>query len=132
MSLHIFTSFSHWINGRKKNKNGSAVYKDSRGSTYLIQFSGSALQSMLHRNLSHVNQPMGGVKASPLSRHCVRRTANNTKAIPNNDTHFAIFSCCKILSIFFHNNRFYFQYEGCQESSWTTWITRYKHSEKAY
>ena len=35
---------------------------------YLIQFSGSFLQSVLQRNRSHVIQPIGGVFAKPLSR----------------------------------------------------------------
>ena len=33
----------------------------------LMQFSGSWLQKVLHPNRVHDNQPMGGVKASPLS-----------------------------------------------------------------
>jgi hypothetical protein len=33
----------------------------------LIQFSGSFTQSVLHLNLSHVSQPIGGVNAKPLS-----------------------------------------------------------------
>jgi len=35
---------------------------------YLMQLSGSFTQSVLHRNLSHESQPIGGVLASPLSR----------------------------------------------------------------
>lgn len=35
---------------------------------YLMQFSGSPSQSVLHRNRSHDSQPMGGVRASPFSR----------------------------------------------------------------
>ena len=34
--------------------------------TYLMQFSGSFSQSVLHLNLSHDIQPMGGVLANPL------------------------------------------------------------------
>lgn len=34
---------------------------------YLIQFSGSFLQSVLHLKRSQASQPMGGVLASPLS-----------------------------------------------------------------
>ncbi len=35
---------------------------------YLMQFSGSFLQSTLHLNLCQVSHPMGGVRARPLSR----------------------------------------------------------------
>lgn len=36
--------------------------------SYLIQLSGSFLQSVLHRKRSHANQPMGGVLANPFSK----------------------------------------------------------------
>lgn len=35
---------------------------------YLIQFSGSPSQSVLHRNRSHESQPIGGVLANPFSK----------------------------------------------------------------
>lgn len=35
---------------------------------YLIQFSGSPSQSVLHRKRSHDNQPIGGVLAKPFSK----------------------------------------------------------------
>ena len=50
--------------------------------SYLIQLSGSFLQSVLHLNRSHDNQPMGGVKARPLSNPCTLRhkEANNVNS----------------------------------------------------
>lgn len=43
-----------------------------------MQLSGSFLQSVLHRNLSHESQPMGGVRARPFSseaaKFAIRRT----------------------------------------------------------
>ena len=42
-----------------------------------MQFSGSLSQFVLQRNLSQVNQPMGGVKASPLSRPFIPVTAHH-------------------------------------------------------
>lgn len=38
-----------------------------KGDVYLMQFSGSFLQSVLHLKRSQASQPMGGVLASPLS-----------------------------------------------------------------
>lgn len=35
-----------------------------------MQFSGSPTQSVLHRNRSHDNHPIGGVRATPFSRPC--------------------------------------------------------------
>ena len=40
---------------------------------YLIQLSGSFLQSVLHLNRSHDNHPIGGVSAKPLSSACTVR-----------------------------------------------------------
>lgn len=50
---------------------------------YLMQVSGKFLQSVLHRNRSQDNQPMGGVLASPFSNANVtqtmdERTSNST------------------------------------------------------
>ena len=44
--------------------------KDTFITTYLMQLSGSLSQSVLHRNRSHDNQPIGGVRAKPLSNDC--------------------------------------------------------------
>ena len=49
----------------------------------LMQLWGSFSQSVLHLNLSQASQPIGGVRASPLSRartppHCRRDTARSS------------------------------------------------------
>lgn len=50
--------------------------------TDLIQLSGSFTQSVLHLNRSHANQPMGGVLATPLSKHDVQKgTISRIKAL---------------------------------------------------
>ena len=53
--------------------------------TYLIQLSGSMSHRVLHSNRSHDNQPIGGVKASPLFRlvtgSASRRTDTNCSSI---------------------------------------------------
>ncbi len=54
-----------------------------------MQLSGSLVQSVLHRNLSHVIQPIGGVKARPLSSEYT--DANKTIIIESDTTHFSIF-----------------------------------------
>lgn len=41
-----------------------------------MQLSGSLSQSVLHRNLSHDSQPIGGVFARPLSKLSTRDTKN--------------------------------------------------------
>lgn len=38
---------------------------------YLIQFSGSPSQSVLHRNRSQLSHPIGGVRARPFSKQFV-------------------------------------------------------------
>ena len=50
-----------------------------------MQCFGSFTQSMLHRNLSHANQPMGGVKANPLSRQIQNeeKCSNSNQASTN-------------------------------------------------
>lgn len=46
--------------------------------TYLIQFSGSPSQSVLHRKRSHDSHPIGGVRAKPFSRQSVCGTKTTT------------------------------------------------------
>ena len=51
---------------------------------YLIQLSGSPSQSVLHRKRSHDSHPIGGVFASPLSKHSTgikAKITNNAKAV---------------------------------------------------
>lgn len=45
--------------------------------TYLIQLSGSFLQSVLHLKRSHASQPIGGVRAKPFSK--ARHKEKNTE-----------------------------------------------------
>lgn len=42
---------------------------EREASTYLMQLSGSPSQSVLHLNRSQLSHPIGGVLASPLSKH---------------------------------------------------------------
>lgn len=56
--------------------------------TYLIQLSGSFLQSVLHLNRSQASQPMGGVKASPLSRPDIFPSRHNTTHTVHKPTDF--------------------------------------------
>ena len=53
--------------------------------THLMQLWGSLMQSVLHLNRSHASQPIGGVRASPLSSpltppppSCRRNTAKSS------------------------------------------------------
>ena len=51
--------------------------------THLMQLCGSLMQSVLHLKRSQASQPIGGVRASPLSRawtppHCRRDTARSS------------------------------------------------------
>lgn len=42
-----------------------------------MQLSGSLSQSVLHRNRSHDNQPIGGVRANPFSNECATHHVSN-------------------------------------------------------
>ena len=50
-------------------------------STHLMQLSGSFLQSMLQRNLSHASHPIGGVLARPLSSAATQDSKATTVSI---------------------------------------------------
>jgi len=45
-----------------------------------MQLSGSLSQSVLHSKRSHDNQPIGGVRASPLSKQQPSRTSSPTNS----------------------------------------------------
>lgn len=51
-----------------------------------MQLSGSPSQSVLQRNRSHDNHPIGGVRAKPLSKHwlfCTLRTNTTSNDVAN-------------------------------------------------
>jgi len=52
--------------------------------TYPMQLSGSFSQSVLHPKRSHDNQPIGGVRARPLSRDWITWLSNPTKNVTVN------------------------------------------------
>lgn len=62
-------------NSIKKN-----VQKETKkNNVYLIQLSGSFLQSVLHLNRSQASQPMGGVFTRPFSRANVKSATDTIK-----------------------------------------------------
>lgn len=56
-----------------------------------MQLSGSLSQSVLHRNLSHESQPIGGVKARPLFRDSTLWHSSKMDANPKAIFKYAIF-----------------------------------------
>lgn len=67
-----------------RNKRLPNLNKFSTRVTYLMQFSGSPSQSVLQRNRSQESQPIGGVRARPLSRLQISAGRRNT--VRTNDT----------------------------------------------
>lgn len=81
---NTFQKHTCWINNTVYVHKLQTVY-------YLIQLSGSFLQSVLHLNLSQASHPMGGVRARPFSSPRTKLTKVKAK---NSLIKSAIFFVC--------------------------------------